>query len=133
MALYFQLNGIIERVAPEPYRRYARVVFDHKLIKGAPLSLSYFRLTPGQHGPKHTHKAEVEVYLTIKGTGKVTLGDDIVEMTPGTIVYVPPEIEHQTFNTGDVDFEFYGVFSPSVDFTEILCWERASTQDENSG
>lgn len=126
MAIFYHLDEIFERIAPEPFKRYMRVVFDHHIVENSPISLGYFRLEPGQFGPKHTHNNEVEIYITIKGKGKVNVGNEVVEMTPGTIIYVQPKIEHQTFNTGESDLEFYGVFSPSVDFTEMRSWPYIS-------
>jgi mannose-6-phosphate isomerase-like protein (cupin superfamily) len=124
VAICYQLEKIDERVAPQPYTRYVKVVFDHHIIQGSPLSLGYFRLEPGQSGPKHSHQNEVEIYIVISGKGKVVIGDETVDMTSGTIIYVPPTVEHQTLNNGQNDLEFYGVFSPSTAFTDMLQWEK---------
>ena len=122
MAFVYRLNEIAERVAPALYNRYAKAVFDHSIIEETPLSIGFFRLEPGQSGPKHLHKNEVEIYIIITGKGIVLLGEEEVELHPGTVVYVPPQAQHQTFNTGSSDLEFYGVFSPGIDFTEIRTW-----------
>ena len=126
MAYSFQLTEISEKVSPEPFSRYAKVILDHNSIPGTPMSLGFFRFAPGQIGPKHVHEDEVEIYITIKGHGEVTVGDETFAMHPGTVVYVPPQIEHQTKNSGSVDMEFYGVFSPSVDLSAINSWKDAS-------
>lgn len=126
MAYSFQLSELTERVAPEPYTRFAKVVLDQHNIPDTPMSLGFFRFAPGQIGPKHVHETEVEIYITIKGHGEVTVGDETFAMHPGTIVYVPPQVEHQTKNCGTEDMEFYGVFSPSVDLSAINSWKDAS-------
>ncbi|MEE4243635.1 MAG: cupin domain-containing protein [Desulfopila sp.] len=128
MAFVFRLSEIAERVAPAPYTRYAKAVFDHNSIAETPLSIGYFRLEPGQSGPKHLHENEVEVYIVLQGNGKVTVGEEAVALHPGTVVYVPPEIEHQTINTGTCDLEFYGVFSPCLDFTAMKSWPKAAEE-----
>jgi mannose-6-phosphate isomerase-like protein (cupin superfamily) len=124
VTISFQLDQIDERVAPEPYKRYVKVIFDHHIVKGSPLSLGYFRLEPGQSGPKHIHENEVEVYIVLSGKGRVDIGDETVELVVGSILYVPPMVEHQTVNIGQSDLEFYGVFSPSTALTEMLQWEK---------
>jgi mannose-6-phosphate isomerase-like protein (cupin superfamily) len=126
MTYSFQLSEIAEKVSPEPFSRYARVILDQNVIPGTPMSLGFFRFVPGQVGPKHTHETEVEIYIAIKGHGEVTVGNETFALHPGTIVYVPPQMEHQTKNTGNVDMEFYGVFSPSVDLSAINSWKDAS-------
>lgn len=125
MAISYQLDQIDERVAPEPYKRYVKVIFDHHIIKGSPLSLGYFRLEPGQSGPKHIHQNEVEIYIVLSGKGRVFIGDETVDLGVGSILYVPPMVEHQTFNSGQSDLEFYGVFSPSTALTAMLQWEKS--------
>jgi mannose-6-phosphate isomerase-like protein (cupin superfamily) len=123
MSYSFQLSEIPEKVSSEPFSRYAKVILDQNTIPETPMSLGFFRFAPGQIGPRHLHEKEVEIYITIKGHGEVTVGDETFEMNPGTIVYVQPQIEHQTKNTGNVDMEFYGVFSPSVDLSGIKAWK----------
>lgn len=127
MTFFYNLNEIAEHVAPEPYTRYAKVLFDSHDNAESPLSIGYFRLEPGGSGPKHHHENEVEVYIVIKGKGKVTLGEQDIEVQPGTLVYVPPKMEHQTCNTGTAALEFYGIFSPAVDFSEIRSWPLSPT------
>ncbi|WP_035268462.1 cupin domain-containing protein [Desulfitibacter alkalitolerans] len=128
MAFVYQLSELIERISPKPNTRYAKIVLDHNNIPGSPMSLGFFRFEPGQVGPKHAHDTEVEIYITIKGQGQVIVGDDVIEMRSGTIVYVPPQIEHETRNTGDTDLEFYGIFSPSLDLSSMRKWEQASKE-----
>lgn len=126
MAYTYNLSKIKEKVSPEPFSRYAKVILDHNIIPETPLSLGFFRFEPGQTGPKHYHENEVEIYITISGHGEVMVGNEKIDMKPGTIVYVPPKVQHQTKNTGNTDLEFYGVFSPSVDLSIINTWENAS-------
>lgn len=126
MVYTYNLSKIKEKVSPEPFSRYAKFILDHNIISETPMSLGFFRFKPGQTGPKHSHENEVEIYITISGHGEVMVGNAIIDMNPGTIVYVPPQIEHQTKNTGDKDLEFYGVFSPSVDLSIINTWKSAS-------
>ncbi len=131
MAYSFQLSEITEKVSPEPFSRYAKVILDQNIIPGTPMSLGFFRFAPGQIGPKHLHEEEVEIYITIKGHGEVRVGDETFAMSPGTIVYVQPQVEHQTKNTGNVDMEFYGVFSPSVDLSAINTWKDVPSEKQS--
>ncbi|HKJ63820.1 MAG TPA: cupin domain-containing protein, partial [Desulfopila sp.] len=119
MACVFRLGEIAERIAGEPYPRYAKAVFDQNSIEKTPVSIGYFRLEPGRSGPKHLHENEVEIYIVLTGKGKVTLAEEDIELHPGTLVYIPPKTEHQTCNTGINNLEFYGIFSPAVDFAEL--------------
>ncbi len=129
MAYTYNLSKIQEKVSSEPFSRYAKVILDHNTIPETPMSLGFFRFKPGQTGPKHSHETEVEIYITISGHGEVMVGNETVDMKPGIIVYVPPQVQHQTKNTGNTDLEFYGVFSPSVDLSTINTWKNASDDE----
>lgn len=42
-----------------------------------------------------SHPDEEEIYLVLKGKGRVRVGDEIREVGPGTAVYVPRNSLHQ--------------------------------------
>jgi quercetin dioxygenase-like cupin family protein len=53
--------------------------------------LSYQRIPPGYRFPYgHTHKQQEEVYVVVRGSGRMKLGDDVVEVKEWDVVRVPP-------------------------------------------
>jgi mannose-6-phosphate isomerase-like protein (cupin superfamily) len=53
--------------------------------------LTYQRVPPGQRFPYgHTHKTQEEVYVVVRGSGRMKLDDEIVELTERDAVRVPP-------------------------------------------
>src|SRR3954447_8069806 len=59
-----------------------------ELEKGA---LSYQRVPPGYRFPYgHTHETQEEVYVVVRGSGRMKLDDDIVELAEWDAVRVPP-------------------------------------------
>ena len=54
-------------------------------------ALSYQRVPPGYRFPYgHTHMTQEEVYLVIRGSGRMKLDDEIVEVQALDVVRVPP-------------------------------------------
>jgi uncharacterized cupin superfamily protein len=54
--------------------------------------LSYQRLAPGVEQPfGHHHDTQEELYVVIGGSGRVKLGDDVVELRPLDVVRVAPQ------------------------------------------
>ena len=111
--------------AESPYTRYARPYLDKERIADTPVGVAVFRYEKGQVGPEHQHP-QVEVYYTIRGEGSVEFGGRAYEMSPGSIVYIPPNLDHETRNTGDEDLEFIAIFVPPLDFESIKRWEKVS-------
>jgi mannose-6-phosphate isomerase-like protein (cupin superfamily) len=53
--------------------------------------LSYQRVPPGYRFPfGHTHKRQEEVYVVLRGSGRMKLDDEIVELEEWDAVRVPP-------------------------------------------
>jgi mannose-6-phosphate isomerase-like protein (cupin superfamily) len=54
-------------------------------------ALSYQRIPPGYRFPYgHTHVTQEEVYVVIRGSGRMKLDDEIVELAEWDAVRVPP-------------------------------------------
>lgn len=112
-----------EYEAPVPFTRFARLLIDVDLIEDTKLSIAIFRYEPGQIGPCHKHKKETEVYYILKGHGTLRLDKEIVKLHEGTIVYIPPGVEHETKNNSKKELEFLAIFCPATNFNDIkLKW-----------
>ena len=53
--------------------------------------LSYQRIPPGYRFPYgHTHRTQEEVYVAVRGSGRMKLDDEVVELEEWDAVRVPP-------------------------------------------
>ncbi|HKP92092.1 MAG TPA: cupin domain-containing protein [Thermoleophilaceae bacterium] len=53
--------------------------------------LSYQRVPPGYRFPYgHTHRSQEEVYVVVRGSGRMKLDDEVVELGEWDAVRVPP-------------------------------------------
>ena len=67
---------------------------------------------PGSSSNPHSHEESEEVFFVLSGKGEIHVGDEHVEATPGTLVYVPPRTRHQIVNTGQEVFRTLNCASP---------------------
>jgi len=68
--------------------------------------LTHFRLRPGKRSPfVHRHKRAEEVYVVLRGTGRVKLDDEIFDVQPLDAVRVAPEVA-RAFEAGPEGLEF---------------------------
>lgn len=65
---------------------------------------------------KHYHKECTEVYYILEGRGKMDLNGDIVEIEPGTIVYIEPYTRHRLWSGEGVRTIVFGV--PALDLAD---------------
>ena len=53
--------------------------------------LSYQRIPPNYRFPYgHTHKQQEEVYVVVRGSGRIKLDDEIADLTEWDVVRIPP-------------------------------------------
>jgi mannose-6-phosphate isomerase-like protein (cupin superfamily) len=48
----------------------------------------------------HIHADAEELVVITAGTGEATIGDEKHEISPGDVLYIPPNAEHEVRNTG---------------------------------
>jgi mannose-6-phosphate isomerase-like protein (cupin superfamily) len=67
---------------------------------------------------KHYHRECTEVYYILQGRGKIELNDDIVDVEPGTVVYIEPYTTHRLFSAEGVQTIVFGVpaYRPDDEF-----------------
>jgi len=72
----------------------------------------YVVIQPKGRIPLHTHSNE-EIYILLKGTGKMRVGskEEIVE--PISAVYIEPDAEHFLENTGNDEMIMIFVYAPA--------------------
>ncbi|MDA7980097.1 MAG: cupin domain-containing protein [Pirellulales bacterium] len=87
-----------EVVMPGAERCQVRWLVDED--DGAPnFAMRQFEVAAGGYTPRHNHPYEHEVFV-LAGQGVVMEGDKEHTLTPGTVVYIPPDEVHQFRNTG---------------------------------
>jgi len=56
------------------------------------IGLTYYRMNPGRRtGFGHRHKEAEEMYVVLTGSGRVKLGDEVVELKVRDVVRVAPD------------------------------------------
>jgi len=56
--------------------------------------VSIHRVKIAQEARKHYHKTLTEYYIVLSGNGELELDDDVVAVSPGDVVMIPPGTAH---------------------------------------
>jgi uncharacterized cupin superfamily protein len=76
--------------------------------------LGYQRIPPGHRFPYgHTHKTQEEVYVVVRGSGRMKLDDEVVELTEWDAVRVPPGV-WRGYEAGPDGLELLVIGAPSL-------------------
>lgn len=86
----------------------ARMIFDQSVTPTEKLIVGQAQLSMGEKLPLHYHE-QVEVYRITAGTGRMILGDQMIDVIPGMYIFIPSNVLHQiegTSESEDLEFEF---------------------------
>jgi mannose-6-phosphate isomerase-like protein (cupin superfamily) len=86
--------------------------------------LSYQRIPPGYRFPfGHTHRTQEEVYVVVRGVGRMKVDDEIVELRQWDAVRVSPG-SWRGYEAGPEGLEILVIAAPRVDQREDVEGER---------
>ena len=77
-------------------------------------SIRYFEIPPGGKSSLDQHAHDHGIYV-LKGRGRVLMGSELTEVTPGDIIYIPPQEHHQFTNNGAEPLGMLCVVAPPRD------------------
>jgi len=85
------------------YRVYDLAELDH-------LNLSLTELKPGKETGGHAHKESDEVYVFIKGSGMMEIGEKKEKVKEGDVFIIPRGDFHKVYNKGKIPLKFWSIF-----------------------
>jgi quercetin dioxygenase-like cupin family protein len=86
-------------------------------------------LEPGMETNPHRHPFEQVVYI-VQGRMKFHVGDAVVEGGPGSLIRIPPNVEHYGHPVGDETVLNLDVFSPiRDDYRHLVEHQREEFED----
>ncbi len=62
--------------------------------------------------PLHSHSEAEEIIFVISGEGIVYIDDEKANLKTGTVIFIPPNVEHRFVNTGDEPLWITWTLSP---------------------
>jgi uncharacterized cupin superfamily protein len=74
-----------------------------KQLGATALGARLWRLDPGQASTRHRHLEQEELYVLLRGTGRMRVDEELVTLVPLDAVLVEPESLRQVFNDTDAE------------------------------
>jgi quercetin dioxygenase-like cupin family protein len=82
-------------------------------------ALRRFVMQPGGGMPRHTNTVEHEQYV-LRGRARIGIGDEVVRVEPGSVLFIPAGTPHWYRVEGDEPFEFLCAVPNLADEITIL-------------
>src|SRR3954451_19049257 len=65
------------------------------------LTVTWVDVPPGGEQRAHSHPDSEQIYVIVRGTGRVSVAGDTVQVGEAHPVFIPPAAEHGIVNDGD--------------------------------
>jgi mannose-6-phosphate isomerase-like protein (cupin superfamily) len=93
------------------------------------LAITWVDCPPGSEQLAHEHDGKEQVYVIVRGSGTMTVGDDRREVLAGTLVFVPPGMGHSIRNDGPDVLVYVSATAPPFEppaSGDVFSFERPS-------
>jgi quercetin dioxygenase-like cupin family protein len=97
------------------------------------ITLTHVVMQPGAINKPHRHPASEQIWIALKGTGRLLLeGDRKVEFSAGDVARFEDNELHGFENTGTSEFEYISVTSPPINFRPAYQQTEAGARPSQS-
>ncbi len=86
-------------------------------------SLAIISHPPGMTTRKHHHTVADEVYYVQSGTGRIEVGEDLLDVNPGDIITIRPGQPHKVWADGAEDLVLVVTCAPAYEEPEVI-WDE---------
>jgi quercetin dioxygenase-like cupin family protein len=80
----------------------------------------------GGSSPRHEHDGVEEGVYVISGTGRFLVGDEEVDVSPGSALFLPSNVAHHVDNTGSDELRMLWWYTPAGPEGNILAGKQGA-------
>jgi quercetin dioxygenase-like cupin family protein len=88
--------------------------FGRSSLESRDLGISLWTYAPGVRGGAHSHREQEEAYVVVAGSGRMRVGEHVMDVGPWDVVRVSPD-EVRGFEGGPDGLEIVAVGGPKPD------------------
>ena len=93
----------------------SRILLHDGDLPGARLTVTWVDVDPGSGQRPHSHAPE-QVYVIVRGRGRMKVGDEELLVVEGDLIYIPPDALHGIENLADEVLTYVSAATPAVDW-----------------
>lgn len=77
-----------------------------------PMTISRYRVSPGDTVSMHVHTGKAEYWVVLAGEGIMQLGEESLRVSEGDVIVTAPEVPHALHNSGADNLDFLNLVQP---------------------
>jgi mannose-6-phosphate isomerase-like protein (cupin superfamily) len=93
----------------------SRILWHAGDLQGTELTVTWVEVDPGSGQRPHSHAPE-QVYVIVRGRGRMKVGDEELAVVEGDLIHIPPGALHGIENTADEVLSYVSAATPAIDW-----------------
>jgi mannose-6-phosphate isomerase-like protein (cupin superfamily) len=114
-----RLRRLSEAATQERGRLRSHFLMDAGDLGARNLSVTWVDVPSGAEQRSHSHEESEQVYIVVKGSGKMRVAGDEEQVGEGDLIFIPPSTEHCIVNDGPDPLVYITAASPPVSMEEL--------------
>jgi mannose-6-phosphate isomerase-like protein (cupin superfamily) len=83
------------------------------------ISVTWVDVGPGVEQRSHSHEDSEQIYVIVRGHGRMQVAGDVEDVGEGDLVFIPPATDHGITNDGSETLVYVTAASPPVSMEEL--------------
>ena len=121
-----RLRRLSEAAVEERGRLRSHFLMDAGDLGSRNLTVTWVDVPPGAEQRAHSHEEAEQVYVIVRGRGRMQVAGDDEEVGEGDLVFIPPATHHGIVNDGTEMLVYVSAASPPVSMAELYSDELAT-------
>jgi mannose-6-phosphate isomerase-like protein (cupin superfamily) len=103
----------------EWHRLRSHILMDAGELGSRHMTVTWIEVPAGASQSLHSHEEAEQVYVVVRGSGRMSAAGDTQELDAGDLALIPPATDHSIANDGDGELALLSVQSPAVSVEEL--------------
>ena len=113
------VRRLSEASVEEWHRLRSHVLMDAGELGSRNMSVTWLVVPTGVEQTLHSDEDAEQVYVVVRGGGRMSVAGDTQEIAEGDLILVPPATDHAIANNGESELACVSVQSPPVAVAEL--------------
>jgi mannose-6-phosphate isomerase-like protein (cupin superfamily) len=113
------VRRLSEAATQEWHRLESHILMDAGELGSRNMSVTWVEVPAGVEQTLHSHEEAEQVYVIVRGSGRMSVAGDNEAVAAGDLILVPPATDHAIENDGAEALAFVSVQSPPVSVDEL--------------
>jgi mannose-6-phosphate isomerase-like protein (cupin superfamily) len=114
-----RVRRLSEAAVEERGRLRSHFLLDAGDLGSRNLTVTWVDVPPGGEQRAHSHPDAEQIYVIVRGSGRMQVAGDTEQVGEGDLVFIPPAAEHGIVNDGSEPLVYISAASPPVSMAEL--------------